>query len=367
MKLESNVMKFFVYYYNDSNLGDDLFLDVLVRRYPQHQFYIQSDESSPVLNESLLTANNLYFTQKAFYYKNIDEQSNLYDGVIMIGGSLFQDLSYSFYRGFIGRILFFRQLQKLGKKVYVMGSNLGPFKTMFGKILLKNTLKYVNYICVRDKYSFDLLNQWKLGNKTGLAPDIIFGYDYQPRAQVASAKNILGISILNTKLNPEVRDVYIHKMAELINAYLEQDNTHQVRLFGFDGGHENDGLIIDLVLNEVLYKTRVTKIEYNAKITIEEYLELFLECGFMVANRFHSMVLAAKYNIPFYPIIYSKKTSNVLSDMKYPFDSIEYANIAQLDSQALIKSIMTNQRNFILPESYSHEALNHFYGLDNLK
>jgi len=358
-------MKFFVYYYNDSNLGDDLFLDVLVRRYPQHQFYIY-DNKTILLNSSLLRNDNLVCVNQILSNKTFDYEYFKYDGVILIGGSVFQDISYKLYRGYFGQYLTFKNLNKLGKKNYVMGSNLGPFKTMFGKFLFKNTLKYVNYICVRDKYSFDLLNQWKLGNKTGLAPDIIFGYDYQPKVQVASAKNILGISILNTKLNPEVRDIYIHKMSELINAYLEQDNTHQVRLFGFDGGHENDGLIIDLVLNEVLDKTRVTKIEYNAKITIEEYLELFLECGFMIANRFHSMVLAAKYNIPFYPIIYSKKTSNVLSDMKYPFDSIEYANIAQLDSQALIKSIMTNQRNFILPESYSQQALNHFYGLDNL-
>ncbi|MBY0540658.1 MAG: polysaccharide pyruvyl transferase family protein, partial [Campylobacterales bacterium] len=289
------------------------------------------------------------------------------DGLILIGGSVFQDLSYSLYRGYIGRYLTFKRLSKLGKKSFVIGANLGPFNTFFGKNIIYKSIKHASSVCVRDKFSYDLLNSWGLAYKSKVAPDFIFGYDYQPKVQVASAKNILGISILNTKLNPEVRDIYIHKMSELINAYLEQDNTHQVRLFGFDGGHENDGLIIDLVLNEVLDKTRVTKIEYNAKITIEEYLELFLECGFMIANRFHSMVLAAKYNIPFYPIIYSKKTSNVLSDMKYQFDSIEYANIAQLDSQALIKSIMTNQRNFILPESYSHEALNHFYGLDNLK
>jgi colanic acid/amylovoran biosynthesis protein len=360
-------MKFFVYYYNDSNLGDDLFLDVLIRRYPQHQFYIQESTHAKVLNPSLVESKNLFVTKETLSNKTFRNESNKYDGLILIGGSVFQDISYKLYRGYLGRYLTFLNLNKLGKKVYVMGANLGPFNTLFGKYLIKQTLRYVNYICVRDKYSFDLLNQWSLGNKSELAPDIIFGYDYKPQEQVASAKNILGISILNTKLNPEVCSDYIAKMADLVNQYLSQSKNNQVRLFGFDGGHENDGLIIDLVLNEVLDKARVNKVEYNAKITIEEYLELFVECGFMVANRFHSMVLAAKYNIPFYPIIYSKKTSNVLSDMNYPFDSIEYVNIAQLDNQALIKSITNNQRNFILPELYSQQALNHFYGLDNLK
>lgn len=359
-------MKFFVYYYNDSNLGDDLFLDVLVRRYPQHQFYIY-DNKNILFNKSLVLHKNLFTVNQMLSNKTFDSEFFKYDGVILIGGSVFQDISYKLYRGYFGRYLTFKNLTKFSKKIYVMGSNLGPFKTKLGKFLFKNTLKYVNYICVRDKYSFDLLNQWALGKKSGLAPDIIFGYDYQPTVRVASAKNILGISILNTKLNPEVRNSYISKMADLVNQYLSQNENNQVRLFGFDGGHENDGLIIDLVLNEVLDKARVTKVEYNAKITIEEYLELFLECGFMVANRFHSMVLAAKYNIPFYPIIYSKKTSNVLSDMKYPFDSIEYANIGQLDNLDLIKSITNNQRNFILPELYSQRSLNHFYGLDNLK
>ena len=64
----------------------------------------------------------------------------------MIGWLLFPNLSYYCYRGFIGRILLFRQLQKLSKKVFAIGSNLGHSNTNFGNILNKNTLKYVNYI-----------------------------------------------------------------------------------------------------------------------------------------------------------------------------------------------------------------------------
>lgn len=359
-------MKFFVYYYNDSNLGDDLFLDVLLRRYPEHQFYIKNSEDVPKLNPTLSVAPNLFVVESIFYLRTIKAQASRYDGVVMIGGSLFQDLSYSFYRGFVSRILFFRQLQQLGKKVYVIGSNLGPFNTLLGRFLFKNTLKYVNYICVRDKYSFDLLNQWSLSYKSKLAPDIIFSYDYQPIVKVASAKNILGISILNTKLNPEIQSAYINKMIELINEYLKINDNNQVRLFGFDSGHENDSIVIDLILEKIIDKAKVMKIEYNSKIMIANYLELFLECGFIVANRFHSMVLAAKYNIPFFPIVYSKKTSNVLDDIRYPYSSLKYANIAEFNIEELIFEIESNKRNFILPKHVSQHALNHFYGLDSI-
>lgn len=361
-------MKFFVYYYNDSNLGDDLFLDVLLRRYPQHQFYI-ADNKKISLNVSLISHKNLFSVPQILSNRTFEQEHFKYDGIILIGGSIFQDISYTLYRGYLGQFLTFRNLTKLGKKVYVMGSNLGPFNTLFGKVIFKKILKYVNYICVRDQYSFDLLKLWSLEKKSGLAPDIIFGYDYQPSITIASAKNILGISILNTKLNPEVRGSYIVKMANLVNQYLSINNKNQVRLFGFDGGHENDGAVIDEILNHILNqnKARVSKIEYNAKIDIQQYLDLFLECGFIVANRFHSMILAAKYNIPFFPIVYSQKTLNVLHDMKYPYSSIKYAMISQLDCKQLINAVISNTREFILPTSYSQQALNHFYGLDNLK
>jgi colanic acid/amylovoran biosynthesis protein len=210
-----------------------------------------------------------------------------------------------------------------------------------------------------------LLEEWDIKYRS-YAPDIVFGYASKSKSKVVSSKNILGISILNTKLNPEVKGDYIHKMAELVNMYLDRSLDKQVRLFGFDGGHENDGAVIDQILKIVQFPERVVKIEYNDKITITEYLDLFSECGFIVANRFHSMVLAAKFGIPFSPIIYSKKTSNVLNDIGYHLKSIKYKDIAKIDLDELLENINNGSNIFAMPETVSYESRKHFCGLDQL-
>ena len=88
-----------------------------------------------------------------------------------------------------------------------------------------------------------MLEEWNIENRS-YAPDIVFGYASKSKSNIARSKNILGISILNTKLNLQVKSDYINKMAELVNLYLDKSLDKQVRLFGFDGGHENDGAVI---------------------------------------------------------------------------------------------------------------------------
>lgn len=357
--------KFYLYFYNDSNLGDDLFLDTLVRRYPNFDFYIYADKNSPPLNWSLKLHNNLHYADICFSNKTYKSEISKYDGVILIGGSVFQDLSYSLYRGYIGRYLIFKKIIKAGKKIFVIGSNLGPFKTLFGKLIFKVTLKHVSHICVRDSYSFNLLNEWEIKNRD-LAPDIIFGYDFHPKFKPGNNKDILGISILNTKLNPEVRNLYIEKMAGLTNMYLKESPNKMVRLFGFDGGNENDGEIIDEVLKLLNFPERAIKVEYNNNITINEYLNLFIECSYILANRFHSVILAAKFGIPFFPIIYSEKTSNALNDIGYFSTSVQYKKIDSLNLNTMHDLIRVSEKNYAIKDTICSQSIKHFIGLDHL-
>ena len=359
----SNKLNFFVYFYNDSNIGDDLFLDLLVRRYPHFNFHIHDDKRSPTLNQSFHSYKNLFFAEVNLSNKTLKSEIYKYDGVIVIGGSVFQDSSYMYYRGHIGRYLVFKQLIKTGKKVFVLGANLGPFNTAFGKVIFKATLKHVTNICVRDSYSFGLLQEWGISKKC-VAPDIIFGYDFQHMLKPDNKKNALGISILNTKLNPDIKPIYIRKMAELSNLYLSHSKDSTVRLFGFDGGRENDGEVIDEVMKLIKFSDRVVKMVYNKNTNIVSFLRLLIECRYIIACRFHSMVLAAKYGIPFYPIVYSEKTSNVLDDVGYDLGRIKYSKINDLNVVKLFEDIVNINYSFSLSTSICDDSKKHFASLD---
>ena len=355
---------YFLYFYNDRNLGDDLFLEMLVQRFPDLQFYLYVDDGKPPMNITFRQYSNLHFAKANLSNKTIKTEIQNYAGIILLGGSVFQDLSYALYRGNIGRYLTFKKIIKSGRKVFVLGSNLGPFNTLFGKLMVRLTLRHVTHICVRDRCSFNLLEEWEVPNRE-CAPDMIFGYNYKPKIGLNRKQNILGISIINTNLNPEARHVYIQKMADLVNAYLESSQENQVRLFGFDGGHENDGQVIDEVVQLVTIKERVVKVEYSDDIHISEYLDLFYECSFIMACRFHSMILAAKFSIPFFPIIYSKKTSYALDDLGYFYDQIKYEKINELDIPKLLRGIQSDTRSFSISSSVVKDCEMHFNGLNH--
>ena len=63
---------FFVHFYNDSNLGDDLFLEMLVQRFPSLQFYIYEDDDKPTLNKTFHQYNNLHFAKTNLSNKTIE-------------------------------------------------------------------------------------------------------------------------------------------------------------------------------------------------------------------------------------------------------------------------------------------------------
>jgi colanic acid/amylovoran biosynthesis protein len=355
---------YFLLFYNDSNLGDDLFLEMLVRRYPKTNFFIYVGDGKPPLNKTFRQYRNLHFADTSLSNKTINSEMSKYSGLILIGGSVFQDLNYSLYRTNLGRYLIFRKLIKSGKKVFVLGSNLGPFNTLFGKLIVRLTLRQITHICVRESHSFELLEKWGISNRD-YAPDMVFGYNFEPKEGLCRNPNMLGISIINTKLHSNARQDYIHKMAELVNAYLATSEDKSVRLFGFDGGRENDEEVIDEVLQYVNAKGRVRKIIYNEKILIMPYLDLFWECSFVLASRFHSMILAARFGIPFFSIIYSKKMSNVLSDLGYFDNSVLYGRVHELDVPKLVGGMQNNLNSYSISPSVVSDSKKHFCGLDN--
>ena len=57
--------------------------------------------------------------------------------------------------------------------------------------------------------------------------------------------------------------------------------------------------------------------------------ELLGRCKYVIATRFHAVILALLFGKPVYPIIYSDKTKNVLYDIKFKGDTITINKISE--------------------------------------
>ena len=78
------------------------------------------------------------------------------------------------------RILLFILLAKImGKSIYLIGIGFGPFTSSMGKIIGKSILKCVDFINVRDSFSYELIIKWKFPEKKlSKTCDLAFGLNH---------------------------------------------------------------------------------------------------------------------------------------------------------------------------------------------
>ena len=134
-------MKIYVDAYLAKNLGDDLFINILTNRYPEHKFYAISKGEKGYDTKNFKVYSNVYMFKALKKFQWEKHLANYYDTVVTIGGSMFME------RGDTNRDF------SLGKnKRYVLGINFGPYKTQEYYNNIHNMLSNVEDVCFRDKY-----------------------------------------------------------------------------------------------------------------------------------------------------------------------------------------------------------------------
>jgi colanic acid/amylovoran biosynthesis protein len=357
-------MKFYIELYLDHNIGDDLFLACLLDDFPNCEFYLGVPKDFGDLNIHFNRYNNLNYVDVATIM-NVNDLKHM-DGYILIGGSIFIDNDNKMFKFWLNRLLISLYMKYMNKSYFVMGSNIGPLNTKLGSFLIKHHLKSVSSICVRDSQSYDILKQWKVPSTFSLGSDIVFNYNVE-NLNLDEVKNTLGISVVNTNnYSSDNKNEYINKLADIINLIHVQGWV--VRLFAFDGGKENDEKIIDKIVHLVNNKKLVEIVTYNKGLSLNNFLESFLQCEFVICSRFHAMILALRNNKKMFTISYSNKINNVLSDVGYNYYFVDYSKINELNISHLVFEVVLKRINaqFKLNDEYVMTSNQHFKQLHNL-
>lgn len=333
--------------YYAKNLGDDLFLKILFERYPSIKW-------------ELLTANKHY--KEIFReYKNVKIipsyrelifgkliinpfflvndfllKYHKYDGVIFIGGSIFMQ-SPAWVKRFKERSYLLSTFKSKNRKAFIVGSNFGPYKEQIFLKKYKELFKEVDDVCFRDTHSYNLFK--KIEN-VRMAPDIVFSLkkiysDYKEKK--------VGFSVINLEKRDGLSlysEAYKNKMIELIEKYI--DLGYRVNMYSFCN-NEGDLETIKLIKKGISgrYQKNIEVVEYKGNI--EEFLTCFSTCEIVIGNRFHSIILALLFNQSVFPIIYSDKTYNVLSDLKMENKSCRISEIEKLDVSEVISQAANNK------------------------
>ena len=324
----------------NTNLGDDLFVEIICKRYAdvQFQIYCTADkwaEMKPAPNltnvhfwKAEAAVQRLFkggalgrFLKKCIFYLSAKRVARLRKrccAVVKIGGSVFME------KGMLGATpLPLTETEPISAELFenakrepphfLIGANVGPVYTRDYLHTVARELTAYTSVVFRDKASYRLYRSFP---NVRYAPDVIFQYpvgDYQI-AQTEKQIFLSPISLENRNFDEKDMQGYYGKMAEICRYYIE--TGYEMVLASFCK-REGDLTAIERIRGQLSEDhrrhTRVLSYEGDTGSVLTE----MGKSEFLICCRFHSVVLSLLLGKSIYPISYGDKTTNLLSDLSY--------------------------------------------------
>lgn len=316
------------------NLGDDLFIDILCRRYPNTKFvicggkeykncfseipnlkYVSSDAMLIKMLFRMIKLPIWCINKLALKFGKREQLS--YFGCqqflqllsrenVLISGSLFMELGTdNFVIGpyQVGEKNYYK------KHPYIIGCNFGPYHNEEYKKFYQDCFKNAKWVCFREKYSYDLFE----GENIHWGTDIVFSYS-KDRIILPAEKDYIVISVLDlnkdTGGESEKAKKYIQTITNTVKEFLERGE--HVVLAGFCNAQGDDKLN-----NEIYEKCgrdkNLTICNYPS-LNYREMLGIIAGAKSIISTRYHGMILGWLFGKRILPIVYSSKMQHVIDD-----------------------------------------------------
>lgn len=321
--------------YTNQNLGDDLFLETLISRFPSKNFIVVGKEEKLEFltsreNVKVIDVTVANFFDKLFLKLNILSHSDFklskwkkflkrnsidISCYMILGGSMFMERGKLDFRT---SNLIVSELSNASK--LVIGSNFGPYETPSFYEFHKNYFKKFDLIIFRDSASKAYFPNFR---NVIFSTDFVFNLSNKWQNELKE-KNSVGISVIrldNREHLKKYKDTYLSYLDGLIKSSLQQNRN--CYLFSFCEA-EGDNLVVNYFLEK--YK-EVIPVYYKGNL--DEFLKIYSKVETIIATRFHALVLSLLFKQNVLSLIYSDKTYNLIKDLGVP---INYKYIKDLNS-----------------------------------
>lgn len=331
--------KAMIYAYTANNLGDDLFIYILCKRYPNTQFHLYAPESYKKTFSSI--PNLKIIVNDDFKHKMLHQLSKMIGKRylfrerhakkcpigVYVGGSLFMETT-----NWKNDVKNLRSMIDSHENLFILGANFGPFKTEAFWQAYEQLFKNVTDICFRDRASFELFHHLR---NVRHASDIAF--QLKPVRSLSHDNSVL-LSVIYPSVRKDLRDfdtIYFHKMKTIAISFIEQG--YDVKFMAFCE-KEKDGEAIEEIVRIIPDSYRSNLSTYIYRNDIEEALETFMKSKAIIATRFHAMLLGWIFEKPVFPIIYSNKMKTVMDEAGFEGHFCEVKNIGELNIDHVMKT-----------------------------
>lgn len=309
--------------YMRKNLGDDLFIAILLNRYKNIDFIVRTNDKKD------LQPFKMYKNLKVVPQEGSLSEFNMdgYDACVYIGGSVMMELK----RGLMLQQNINAFIENSKKPFFYISSNFGPYKTQEFYDECAKTFKMIDGVTFRDEYSY---NEFKQYDSVGYAPDLVFGLNMKKKKTI---KDSIGISLIDLSLPARgekfnsLDSSYCNMLKNNISDFIKQGKT--IYLFSYCD-YEGDCNTIEKVLKLLSEedKKHVKVVKYTGKPgNLYEFIRKYSSMEKMICTRFHGLVLSLVFRQELMVISYSKKLEKMLEKVPEEFKYIEIdENIGEL-------------------------------------
>jgi colanic acid/amylovoran biosynthesis protein len=356
--------KIFLDIYLAYNLGDDLFLDVFAKRYPNTQvtvsypgngyerFLSSYPNVQPIQYSPLLKVmRSLKLYDRLADYEYFAKKN---DALVFLGGSIFRDEPYN-NELYQERIKLIKAFKKHGKKVHVIGANFGPVRTDKFVEEHRYLFSLCDDVCFRDTFSYEIFKDLEC---VRLAPDIIFSL---PHKVTKKESNTVSISVIDFNHVPSLANLqadYVSKMVGLVKHLIR--SGFKCKLYSFCD-KEGDEETIEGILSSLDEQNKHAVEAFKYVGDLDVTLQSFSSSEFVVGARFHACILSQVFGQGLLPIIYSNKTLHMLDDLGLSSQIVEGKYIEKFEPEIDIEAVKVNKVNLT---EVKNDALGHFECLD---
>lgn len=318
-------------YYGFDNFGDEAILQVLIENLKKNNLEITVISSNPEKTSQTYDINSVY-TYNFFETLSAIKKS---DVLISGGGSLLQDITS------VRSLLYYLFIILIGvlcyKRIIVFAQGIGPIKNTFARALTKNLLKRVDFVSVRDEESKKLLDNW--GIKSVQVEDPVWGINIK----TSIPKEKVGIQLRGWKY---MSDEFFLNLVKVVAKNFE---NKEIWIYSLQDKQDRD---ICLRFENYLHienpKVK-TKVFYG--MTVKEIIESMQELEYLIAMRYHAIMIGLKYGVKTLSINYDPKVEALSKFANIPcinfneYNSIElYVEKMKLLSRRMLLLISSKKR-----------------------
>ena len=298
-------MKIILDAFFDNNFGDDFFISTILSRYPDAEFYVFWNRVHPAVLQRAADFGNLKILPANCMI--IDEMR--FDGYILIGGDVFLN-----WADFSRRITCMQSVKRQGGFVALQGFNL--YEDYCEKTVedLRTMMHLADVIVPRDRASVERLQKLVPDVEVVASTDMAFTARFD--TPKTDNREILGIAPRKKYLiDEETHQRYCDGVAAVADGWLEKHPDGIVRFLAFSVGEFDDVAVSEEIIGRMQQGSRTEIAVHNGNLSA--FMEQMRNCTAMLPTRFHGLVFALIYEIPFVAVTYEVKLNQLLDELNY--------------------------------------------------